>query len=160
MTGSLTINGEVKNPVVLTWQQLRDLHLDWQCVDIAPLVPGRTGEAVTLAGLIALVEPQTDVDYIGLHADRDDFHASIPLLEIAERGLLVHSIHGQPLDPAEGGPYRFYIRDFAACQAAEVDECANVKFLDRMEFTVGKGHDNRPEDEESHQALHDSEHAS
>ena len=87
--------------------------MDWQCVDIAPLVPGRTGEAVTLAGLIALVKPQADVDYIGLHADRDDFHASIPLLEIAERGLLVHSILGQPLDPAEGGPYRFYIRDFA-----------------------------------------------
>jgi hypothetical protein len=29
-----------------------------------------------------------------------------------------------------------------------------VKFLDRIEFTIGKGHDNRPEDEESHQALH------
>jgi hypothetical protein len=160
MATNLTIDGEVENPVSLSWHQVRDLQDGWQCADIGSLVPGREGEAVTLAGLIELVQPHADVDYLGLHAGRDDFHASIPLAEIVERGLLVHSINGQPLDPAGGGPYRFYIKDFADCQVAEVDECANVKFLDRMEFTVGKGHDNRPEDEESHQALHDAEHGS
>ena len=157
MTIYLTIDGEVDNPVTLSWQQLRDLDAHWQCVDIGPLVPGREGEAVTLAGLIELVQPGPDVDYLGLHAANDDFHASIPLAEIVNRGLLVHSINAQPLDPAGGGPFRFYIKDFASCQAAEVDECANVKFVDRMEFTIGKGHDNLPEDEESHQALHDHE---
>jgi hypothetical protein len=147
----------VENPLTLSWQQLRDLDARWQCADIGSLVPGREGEAVTLAGLIELIQPGPDVDYLGLHARSDDFHASIPLADIIDRGLLVHSINAQPLDPADGGPFRFYIKDFASCQAAEVDECANVKFLDRMEFTIGKGHDNRPEDEESHQALHDHE---
>ena len=157
MTTYLTIDGDVENPLTLSWQQLRDLDARWQCADIGQLVPGREGEAVTLAGLIALVQPHPDVDYLGLHARSDDFHASIPLADIVDRGLLVHSINAQPIDPAGGGPFRFYIQDFSSCQAAEVDECANVKFLDRMEFTIGKGHDNRPEDEESHQALHDRE---
>jgi|TARA_B100001146_G_C16030522_1_gene369139 hypothetical protein len=157
MTTSLIIDGVVENPLSLSWQQLRDLDGRWQCADIGSLVPGREGEAVTLAGLIELVQLHPDVDYLGLHAASDNFHASIPLEEIVDRGLLVHSINAQPIDPAGGGPFRFYIKDFASCQAAEVDECANVKFLDRMEFTIGKGHDNRPEDEESHQALHDHE---
>ena len=154
MTTLLAIDGAVDNPLEVSWQQLRDLDPGCQVEDISSLVPGREGAAVTLAGLLELVQVQSDADYLGLHASRDDFHASIPLAVVVDRGLLVHSIHGQPLAVDAGGPFRFYIKDFAACQVAEVDECANVKFLDRIEFTIGKGHDNRPEDEESHQALH------
>ena len=36
----------------------------------------------------------------------------------------------------------------------EIDECANVKYLDHIELTAGKGHDNRPHDEQQHAALH------
>jgi hypothetical protein len=46
------------------------------------------------------------------------------------------------------------IRDPAACHTDELDDCANVKFVDRIELTAGKGRDTRPEDEQEHAALH------
>ena len=36
----------------------------------------------------------------------------------------------------------------------DIDECANVKFLDHIELTAERGFDNRPEDEEEHARLH------
>jgi hypothetical protein len=32
-----------------------------------------------------------------------------------------------------------------------------VKFLDHIELTVGKGFDNRPQDDEEHARLHENE---
>ena len=55
---------------------------------------------------------------------------------------------------ARARPARFFIPDHAACHTDEVDECANVKFVDHIELTVGKGFDNRPEDDEEHERLH------
>jgi hypothetical protein len=63
-------------------------------------------------------------------------------------------MEGAILSVDQGGPFRFFIPDHAACQMDEIDECANVKFLDHIEFTAGKGHDNRPQDEQQHAALH------
>ncbi|MCH7654204.1 MAG: molybdopterin-dependent oxidoreductase, partial [Chloroflexi bacterium] len=83
-----------------------------------------------------------------------DFHASVPLEAVREHAILIYQFNGEPLPLAAGGPVRFYIRDFAACQADDVDECANVKFLDRIELSVDRGFDNRPTDEESHEELH------
>ena len=92
-----------------------------------------------------------------LHASHDDFHASVPLSTVRDRGLFIYEIDGEPLELAAGGPVRFYIPDHAACHSAEVDECANVKFVDRVELTAGKGFDNRPQDDEEHEALHREE---
>ena len=44
-----------------------------------------------------------------------------------------------------------------ACHTSDIDECANVKFLDRIELAIGKGHDNRPEDDEEHARLHEQQ---
>ena len=44
--------------------------------------------------------------------------------------------------------------DLASCHTAEVDECANVKYVERIELTAEKGHDNRPHDGAEHAALH------
>jgi hypothetical protein len=55
------------------------------------------------------------------------------------------------------GPVRFFIPDFAACHTHEIDECANVKFVDRLELTADKGFDNRPHDGAEHAALHANE---
>jgi hypothetical protein len=64
---------------------------------------------------------------------------------------------GQPLPEKAGGPVRFFIPDFAACHTHEIDECANVKFVDRLELTAAKGFDNRPHDGDEHAALHAKE---
>ena len=54
-------------------------------------------------------------------------------------------------------PFRFLIPDFAACKTHEIDECANVKFVNRIELTRERGHDNRPHDEAEHAALHEKQ---
>ena len=68
--------------------------------------------------------------------------------------MLIYRLDGQPLAASHGGPTRFFIRDHAACHTHEIDECANVKFVDHIEFTAGKGFDNRPQDDAAHEQLH------
>ena len=93
--------------------------------------------------------------HLGLHGTRDNFHASIPLAPVIDRGLIIYAVGDQPLSVEQGGPFRFFIPDHAACHLDEIDECANVKFLDRIELTQGKGFDNRPQDDEEHARLHE-----
>ena len=89
-----------------------------------------------------------------LHADRDDFHVSVPLAAVRAEGIVVYHRAGGPLEIDQGGPVRFLIRDPAACHTDELDDCANVKFLNRIELSVRRGRDTRPQNEEEHAKLH------
>lgn len=150
----LRIEGEVEQPRTVTFEELAGLEARYQVPDVSALVPGRQGGAVRLAGLLELVRPKPTARYLGLHASVDDFHASIPLEAVRERALVIYHLQGQPLPPRAGGPVRFFIPDYAACHTDEIDECANVKFVDRIELTAEKGFDNRPHDGAAHAALH------
>jgi DMSO/TMAO reductase YedYZ molybdopterin-dependent catalytic subunit len=153
----LTISGLVESPRSLTFADLAAIPAEHQVADVSRLVPGRKGDAVRLAGLLALVRPKATAAWLGLHAARDDFHASIPLDAVADKALVLYRLDGQPLPEKAGGPVRFFIPDFAACHTHEIDECANVKFVDRLELTAAKGLDNRPHDGAEHAALHAKE---
>ena len=61
----------------------------------------------------------------------------------------------EPLGADQGGPIRFLIRDPAACHTHELDDCANVKFLSRIELTERRGRDTRPQTDEEHAKLHE-----
>ena len=141
-------------PRQLTFATLAAVEAERQVVDLSRIDPKRRGDAITLAGLMDLVRVRPEARYLGLHAAADDFHASIPLEAVRDRGLLVYRLDGGPLPAKSGGPFRFFIPDHAACKTDEIDECANVKFVDHVEFTVERGADNRPHDESEHQALH------
>lgn len=151
---ALLIDGEVSRPARLDWAALRALPQAYQIDDVSQIDPKRPGGAVWLSGLLAQVEPRPSATHLTLHATADDFHASVPLAAVRESGLLIYRLGEEPLPVSKGGPLRFYIRDHASCQAAEIDECANVKFVDRIELTAGKGYDNRPQDEAAHARLH------
>jgi DMSO/TMAO reductase YedYZ molybdopterin-dependent catalytic subunit len=153
----LSITGLVATPRSFTFADLAAIPAEHQVADVSRLVPGRKGDAVKLAGLLALVEPQSSATWLGLHATRDDFHASIPLDAVLDKALVIYRLEGQPLPEKSGGPVRFFIPDFAACHTHEIDECANVKFVDRLELTSAKGFDNRPHDGDAHAALHAKE---
>ncbi len=157
MTTTLTIDGDVESPATFTFDDLAALGQQHQVVDVSRIDPKRKGDAVTLAGVLERVGPKASAKYLTLHASRDDFHASIPLDSVRERALLIYRLGGDPLPESAGGPVRFYVRDFAACKTAEVDECANVKFVDRIELSAERGYDNRPHDEKQHAALHERE---
>jgi len=152
----LRFEGAVARPLVLTFEDLSGMPVETQEADVSRFQPGRKGDAVTLDSLLSLAGPETGVSHITLHADRDDFHVSIPLAAIREQGLVVYKVGGDPLPVESGGPIRLLIRDPAACHTGELDECANVKYLSRIELTRQRGRDTRPLDEAEHQALHAS----
>ena len=155
MTASiLEISGEVESPCSLTFADLAAIPAVQQVTDVSRLVAGRKGDAVKFAALLGLVRPKATAKYLGLHSSTDDFHASIPLDAVADRALVIYRLEGQPLPVKAGGPVRFFIPDFAACHTHEIDECANVKFVDRIELTAAKGFDNRPHDGVAHEELH------
>lgn len=153
-TLTLRIDGEVDRPGELTYAELVAFDEKHQIIDVHQIDPRWRGDAIKLAGLLLHVGVAKTADYLGLHSSHDDFHASIPLEAVLDRAFLIYRIDGQPLPLERGGPIRFSIPDFAACHTDEIDECANVKFVDHIELTVGKGFDNRPEDDQEHEALH------
>ena len=153
----LSIDGEVHRPRTFSFESLLSFPATFQIADISRIDPKRKGDAVMLEALLALAAPKETATYLTLHASADDFHASIPLEAVRNQALLIYGLHGQPLPASAGGPVRFFIPNFAACHTAEVDECSNVKFVDRIELTAGRGQDNRPPDEGTHAALHEKE---
>lgn len=153
----LQIDGECAEPRSMSYEDLARIASEHQVADVSRIVPGRKGDAVRLAGILALAQPKAAAKYLGLHSSTDDFHASIPLAAVVERALVIYRLDGQPLPVKAGGPVRFFIPDFAACHTEEIDECANVKFVDRIELTAEKGFDNRPHDGAEHEALHAKE---
>ncbi len=153
----LVVDGAVENPLRLGFDDLAGLPAEDQIADVAQFHPGRQGHGVDLRAVLRLAQPRPEANYLTLHADRDDFHVSIPLEEIRPRGMIVYRLGDRPLDPTQGGPIRFLIRDPASCHSAELDDCANVKYLSRIELTIKKGRDTRPDDEAAHAALHAKE---
>jgi DMSO/TMAO reductase YedYZ molybdopterin-dependent catalytic subunit len=153
----LIIDGEVENRAALSFADLAAIEEPHQVNDVSRIDPKRKGDAVTLEGLLARVRPKASARYLTLHSSTDDFHASIPLDAVRKRAIVIYRLDGQPLPATSGGPVRFFIPDFAACHTGEVDECANVKFVDRIELTSARGQDNRPHDEKQHAELHERE---
>lgn len=150
----LKVDGEVEHPLKLTFDNMSLIDEVFQERDISRIDSKRAGDAITLSGLLKLAAAKPSAKYLGLHSSLDNFHASIPLEPVRERGFLIYQIAGIPLDQKQGGPVRFYIPDVATCHVEEIDECANVKFVNHIELTLERGFDNRPEDDQAHQELH------
>ena len=153
----LKITGEVESPRELTFADLAAVDSRQQIVDVSQLAAGRKGDAVRLARLLALAKPKPGAKYLNLHATTDNFHASIPLSAVTDKAIVIYRLEGQPLSVKAGGPIRFFIPDHKACRTDEIDECANVKFVDTIELAATRGFDNRPHDEQEHAELHAKE---
>lgn len=150
----LVVDGAVATARSFTFEQLRAMPCEALVEDVSRFHPGRKGDGVTLEALLSFVKPRPDANYLTLHAGRDDFHVSIPLEAVRREGIVVFRVGDEPLGVAQGGPVRFLIRDPAACHTDELDDCANVKYLDRIELAARKGRDTRPADDAAHAALH------
>jgi DMSO/TMAO reductase YedYZ molybdopterin-dependent catalytic subunit len=152
----LLIDGEVRQPVSWTAANLAAIHAAHQISDIGRFDAKRSGRAVRLAGILSVVGEKPAARWLTLYSSRDNFHASIPLAAVRDRAMIVYERDGQPLGEQSGGPFRFFIPDHANCHTADVDECANVKFVDRIELSAERGPDNRPTSEAEHARLHRS----
>ncbi|MCA9038988.1 MAG: molybdopterin-dependent oxidoreductase [Planctomycetaceae bacterium] len=143
MSSLLTLTGTIKQPVQLSVMELDRLPEEGQIRDISQIVPGREGTAIRLATILDQFPPQPDATHLTLHASRDGFAASLPLDQVRDVGLILYKQGGDPLSAEQGGPFRFLIENAAPCKTAELDACANVKYLDEIEYSVGKGKETR-----------------
>ncbi len=151
----LRIEGEVERPLDLTFDNLRAFAARDQVDDVSRFHPARRGGGVVLNALLQRAGVKPEATYLTLHATADDFAASVPLAAVRDEGIVVYHLEGRPLPQQIGGPVRFLIRDPAACHTAELDDCANVKFVDRIELTSSRGRDTRPSSETEHSRLHE-----
>jgi DMSO/TMAO reductase YedYZ molybdopterin-dependent catalytic subunit len=155
-THVLRVDGDVERPLSFSFEDLAAFPAAEQVRDVSRFHPTRKGDGVTLEAILGRVRPKTTATYLTLHATADNFHASIPLAAIRSEGIVVYRLEGSALPVKSGGPIRFLIKDPAACHTDELDDCANVKFVDRIELTAGKGLDTRPETDDEHEKLHQS----
>ncbi len=150
----LKVDGQVERPLRLSFADLEALPAESQITDVSRFHPSRQGDGVVLEAILELAGVLPSATYVTLHADRDDFHVSVPLAPLAGQAIVVYRRGADGLGLEHGGPIRFLIRDPAACHTDQLDDCANVKYLSRIELTAGRGRDTRPADLESHLALH------
>src|ERR1700682_5912259 len=98
----LKIDGEVGRAIELSFADLAALAETHQVRDVSRLDPKRSGDAVTLDGLLSLAEAEPSAKYLTLHSSKDDFHASIPLDAVRPRAVLIYRLAGQPLPEKSG----------------------------------------------------------
>ena len=127
--------------------------LPGQVADVSRLAEGREGGAVTLAAVLANAGTTDDARFITIEAE-GDYSASVPLDAVRDQAILIYRLGDEPLPGDKGGPVRIFIPDVAACQTDEVDQCANVKYVQRIVLSAERGQDTRPQTVRQHMDLH------
>ncbi len=119
-----------------------------------PIGPRRTGRAIKLRALLELAGVSEKAAFITLHAAADDFSCehSAGRSPRSSRGDL--SARRCTIDQQSWWSISLSHSDHAACKTAEIDECANVKFIDTIELSIERGHDNTTSEERAHAELH------
>lgn len=131
----------------------QDFKLLPNSVDISTLDANKQGTAVSFSALLS----DENLPFTTLEATLDNFFVSVPTTLLAKHAYIIFEKDSAPLNKAAGGPYRLYIPNPTACNTGELDECVNVKFLDRIYFSKQKGKDTRPMSELEHRELHESQ---
>jgi DMSO/TMAO reductase YedYZ molybdopterin-dependent catalytic subunit len=148
---ALIIEGLVTNARSLDAEALAGL--DGQVPDVSALAADREGVAVALASVLADAGLAGDARFITIHAE-GNYSASVPLEAVKDHAILIYGLGGDALPHDKGGPIRFFIPDVAACQTDEVDQCANVKYVERIVLSAEPGTDTRPKTPKQHVDVH------
>ncbi len=148
---SLSVRGSVSSASSYDFDGLA--ALPGQVADVSQLAAGREGGAVTLAAVLASAGPTDDALFITIEAE-GNYSASVPLDAVRDHAILIYRLGDDPLPGDKGGPVRFFIPDVAACQTDEVDQCANVKYVQSIVLSAERGQDTRPHTVRQHVDLH------
>lgn len=151
---NLKINGMVAHELELDYGAMKELAEQSGLVtDVSELSARRKGSAIKLTSLLQKAGPAAAANYLTLHADTDNFSASVRL-ELVRDAVVIFELDGGLLSKKDGGPFRFLVPDAVECRTGELDECTNVKFLSRIVLSDKRGRDSRPQNEEEHAQLH------
>lgn len=139
--GVVRIDGAVVQPVSLDSAALQQLPAEHHVADVSTVMPGMTGRAIKVKGLLDVPALAIDADHVTFHSLDGKYAATLTLQQAKEFGLLLYELNGEPLPDGKGGPYRLITPGLG-------DLCANVKGVGRIEVRVGNGKDTRPPAEE------------
>lgn len=126
----LTIDGEVENPVRLTWDQFMALPQsddisDFHCVTTWSKL-NMNWKGVRMIDLAALVQPKDSATHIMCYG-YDTYTTNLSLEEALKPDvLLVHTYEGAPLPREHGGPVRMITPQLYAWKGS--------KWIKRIEF--------------------------
>ena len=133
MANQLTVTGHAMQTCEFSIDDLHHMDAEQQVEDVSQLGFRRSGRAVRLDSLLRAAETDPNANRLKLISSTDNFTADVPLAEAAKTALVIYTVEGKPLDKDAGGPFRFWIPNHTACGESELDACANVKSLDRVE---------------------------
>jgi DMSO/TMAO reductase YedYZ molybdopterin-dependent catalytic subunit len=126
----LKLDGEVENPVELSWDDFMNLPQtedtsDFHCVTSWSKL-GINWKGVRLIDLAALAQPKPTATHI-LCYGYDDYTTNVSLVEALKPDvLLVHTVEGGPLPKEHGGPVRMITPQLYAWKGS--------KWISRIEF--------------------------
>lgn len=151
---SLRIEQEGKSTQVLDFNEL--CQLKGQIDDVAKLIPGRVGRAVTLRSILDRLKHSQEFEYLTVESTDGGFSASVRLEEL-RNAVLAYRLGEEPLPKEHGGPIRFLIPNDEGCATGGADACANVKFVGTLRLTRRPGRDTRPATPRQHKDLHEKD---
>lgn len=126
----LTIDGEVENPVVLTWQNFMDLPQvedtsDFHCVTTWSKMD-MVWKGVRLMDIAALVQPKETATHMMCYG-YDTYSTNVSMEEALKPDvLLAHTVYGEPLEKEHGGPVRMITPQLYAWKGS--------KWIKRIQF--------------------------
>src|SRR2546430_1795815 len=103
----LRVDGAVEDPLGLRFEDFEGLPERFHVPDVSRFHPQRRGDGVALEALLERARPRPEANYLTLHADRDDFHVSIPLAAVRGEAVVVYKRGAERLAETDGGPVRF-----------------------------------------------------
>jgi DMSO/TMAO reductase YedYZ molybdopterin-dependent catalytic subunit len=142
----LTVDGAVETPVTLGWTDLlalpqADEEADFHCVT-GWSVLDLAFRGVRLETVLALARPRADATHLMTHAS-DGYSTNLPLEEALKPDvLLVHTVDGEPLAKAHGGPVRIVVPQLWAWKGAKWVSRIEVLTHDRRGYWEIRGYSN------------------
>lgn len=135
--GVLRIDGAVVQPVSFDRAAMQQLPGEHHVPDVSTVMPGTTGKAIKVKGLLDVPALKIEADHVTFHSIDGKYAATLTLQQARDFGLLLYELNGEPLPDKKGGPFRLITPGLG-------DLCANVKGVGRIEITQGAGRDTRP----------------
>ncbi|MFQ5780102.1 MAG: molybdopterin-dependent oxidoreductase [Nitrospiria bacterium] len=148
----LSVGGAVEKKEKWDYEALSHLPEEDQIEDVSRCAAGVKGSGVRVRALLRESTPLSNADHVTFHSQDEIYAASIPLRGALENGILIYKRDGVPLPAAKGGPFRLVFPQGGS-------DCCNVKSVDRIELTIGKGKDTTSGDpDHDNPAIHGHSH--
>ena len=145
-TWDLRVDGEVEEPVTLTYEQLTALPATEITTDIHCVTRWSRFDAqfkgVHWRELAALCKPKPSAQFVVAHAEQG-FTSNVPLAALQdEHALIVYEADGAPLTPDHGWPVRLFIPSKYFWKSAKWLRGIELSAIDRLGFWERYGYHN------------------